>query len=173
MKKVDSKLRARTNGNYLGIYAGNRQPKLHGGSALPPSAKSRYVHETPVFERQNDVVNGTEPPAEGGRPSTYFPPEVFAWLIVIIIVGFLQDRLFTYLDRRLFPHKYYKTVITGLKEVRYGFFIILGSVMFYLLLSVFLPTMASSLLSLLYITLITGLIAVIYGEVRFQSSYYA
>jgi NitT/TauT family transport system permease protein len=32
--------------------------------------------------------------------------KVFAILIVIIIIGFLQDKLFKWLDRRLFPHKY-------------------------------------------------------------------
>ncbi|PTM13652.1 MAG: hypothetical protein DA408_05830 [Bacteroidetes bacterium] len=97
--------------------------------------------------------------------------KVFAWLLVIILVGFLQDRLFVYLDKRLFPHKYYKTVFTGLKEVRYGFWMMLGSVMLFLLLSSIFPNWAQPLQSLLYITVITGLIAVIYGEIRFQRSY--
>jgi NitT/TauT family transport system permease protein len=31
--------------------------------------------------------------------------KVFALLIIIIIIGILQDRLFVYIDRKLFPHK--------------------------------------------------------------------
>lgn len=97
--------------------------------------------------------------------------KVFAWLIVIIAVGFLQDRLFVYLDKRLFPHKYYKTVFGGLKEVKIGFLVILGSVMFCLLLSALIPSLGATLLNLMYITVITGLIMILYGEFRFQSSY--
>lgn len=32
--------------------------------------------------------------------------KVFAILLVIIFIGFLQDRLFVFLDKRLFPYKY-------------------------------------------------------------------
>ncbi|MCP3929036.1 MAG: ABC transporter permease subunit [Bacteroidetes bacterium] len=32
--------------------------------------------------------------------------KVFALLIVIIVIGIMQDKLFTYLDREFFPHKY-------------------------------------------------------------------
>jgi len=32
--------------------------------------------------------------------------KVFALLIIIILIGILQDKLFTYLDREFFPHKY-------------------------------------------------------------------
>jgi len=97
--------------------------------------------------------------------------KVFAWLLIIIAVGFLQDRLFVYLDKRLFPHKYYKTVFNGLKEVKIGFLVILASVMLFLLVSSFVPAISALMLNLLYIILITGLIAIIYGEFRFQSSY--
>lgn len=34
------------------------------------------------------------------------PDKVFALLIIIILIGFLQDKLFIYLDRKFFPHKY-------------------------------------------------------------------
>lgn len=97
--------------------------------------------------------------------------KVFAWLIIIIAVGFLQDRLFVYLDQRLFPHKYYKTVVNGLKEVKIGFLLILGSVMLVLLLSAFFPGLGDVLFNLMYITVITGLIMILYGEFRFQRSY--
>lgn len=32
--------------------------------------------------------------------------KVFALLVVIVIIGFLQDKYFSYLDRKFFPHKY-------------------------------------------------------------------
>lgn len=52
--------------------------------------------------------------------------KVFAVLLLVILIGILQDRLFVYLDKRLFPHKYYKTKADGLKEVQLGIWIILG-----------------------------------------------
>lgn len=52
--------------------------------------------------------------------------KVFAVLLLIIVIGILQDRLFVYLDKRLFPHKYYKTKAEGLKEAQTGIYIILG-----------------------------------------------
>lgn len=96
---------------------------------------------------------------------------VFAWLFVIILVGFLQDRLFVYLDRRLFPHKYYKTVFPGLREVELGFFLIMGSIMLYLLLGMFFPALTVSLVNVLLIIVISGFIMTLYGEFRFQRSY--
>jgi NitT/TauT family transport system permease protein len=40
----------------------------------------------------------------GQRQGRY--DKVFALLIIVIIIGFLQDRLFVYLDKVFFPHKY-------------------------------------------------------------------
>jgi NitT/TauT family transport system permease protein len=34
--------------------------------------------------------------------------QVFALLAVIVLIGMLQDRLFTWTDKRLFPHKHLK-----------------------------------------------------------------
>lgn len=52
--------------------------------------------------------------------------KVFALLIIIIIIGIIQDRLFLYLDKVLFPYKYYKvnagTVKRGVETIRYGVF---------------------------------------------------
>lgn len=62
-------------------------------------------------------------------------PDVFAVLIVIILIGFLQDRIFVYLDKRLFPHKHFKTRLAGIQEVGYGIYIMLGIVLLYLILS--------------------------------------
>lgn len=50
--------------------------------------------------------------------------KVFALLILIILIGIVQDRMFVYLDKRLFPHKYYKTKVDGLKEVQLGIWVV-------------------------------------------------
>ncbi|MEE9373181.1 MAG: ABC transporter permease subunit [Saprospiraceae bacterium] len=48
--------------------------------------------------------------------------KVFAILIVIIFIGFLQDRIFAFLDKNLFPHKTYKSFIGGIRESRFGLY---------------------------------------------------
>jgi NitT/TauT family transport system permease protein len=50
---------------------------------------------------------------------------VFAILIVIILIGLLQDRLFGYIDRRFNPHKHFNVKPSGIKEVQYGLYILL------------------------------------------------
>ena len=50
---------------------------------------------------------------------------MFAIILVIILIGFLQDRIFVYLGKRLFPHRHYKTLLNGNNEVRYGIFLLL------------------------------------------------
>jgi NitT/TauT family transport system permease protein len=51
---------------------------------------------------------------------------VFAILIVIILIGLFQDRIFGYLDKRFFPHKHFKIKPNGIKEVQYGLYILLA-----------------------------------------------
>jgi len=51
--------------------------------------------------------------------------KVFAILLVIILIGFIQDRLFAFLDKNLFPHKTYKSFTSGIKEARFGIYGIL------------------------------------------------
>ncbi|MEN0002802.1 MAG: ABC transporter permease subunit [Bacteroidota bacterium] len=96
--------------------------------------------------------------------------KVFAILIIIILIGFLQDRIFVYIDRRLFPHKYYKTAIPGIKEVEYGVLAILGSVALGLLLIAVVPALASIINQLMVVTTVAGLLLVLYGEFRVQSA---
>jgi len=52
--------------------------------------------------------------------------KVFAILIVIVIIGFLQDQVFKLLDRTLFPHKNFKSIVSGLKDSKLGVYIWLG-----------------------------------------------
>lgn len=52
--------------------------------------------------------------------------KVFAILLLIITIGILQDRLFAYLDRRFFAHKYMKVKAEGLREIKTSLWVILG-----------------------------------------------
>ena len=97
-------------------------------------------------------------------------PDVFAVLIVIIIVGFLQDRVFVYLDKRLFPHKYQKKRLQGGQELGYGIYILLGAIVVYLLAGALLGWLGfegSNLLTYaLRIVLIASIVLIIFGEIR-------
>ncbi|MEM1327499.1 MAG: ABC transporter permease subunit [Bacteroidota bacterium] len=101
-------------------------------------------------------------------------PNVFGLLIVIIIVGFLQDRLFVYLDQRLFGHKYQSVRRAGSQEVSYGIYILLGSVVVYLILGVILNSLAiypgSILRYGLLIILMTSIVMITFGEWRVWQS---
>ena len=40
-------------------------------------------------------------------------PDMFAIILLIILIGFLQDRAFVYIGKRLFPFLHYKTTLPG------------------------------------------------------------
>ena len=92
--------------------------------------------------------------------------KVFAILIVIIIIGFLQDRLFIYLDKRLFPFKYVKTTDSISKEANYGIYTILGLFAFAVLLPSFFGALPEWLGNFGMIGFISGVIMIVYGEIR-------
>ena len=96
-------------------------------------------------------------------------PEMFAILLLIILIGFLQDRLFVYLDRRLFPHKYLKSARAGVKEIRYGIFMVLGVFALAILLGAFSPQVVSSLQLVFWILAGAGALLVIFGEFKLQA----
>jgi len=98
---------------------------------------------------------------------------VFAVLLVIILIGFIQDRVFLYLDRRLFPHKYYKTTFRGVRQVEYA----IAGLLLYLTVLFLLPVFGVSLASLgkllVYANMIVGAICVaviIIGELEIGQS---
>ncbi len=92
--------------------------------------------------------------------------KVFAGLIVIIIIGFLQDQIFVFIDKRLFPHKYEKTRSSGLTESQYGIGLVLGGILLAILLQVILPNAGWIMSSLLPILLIGGVLFILYGEFK-------
>ncbi len=87
---------------------------------------------------------------------------VFALLIIIIIIGIIQDRLFIYFDKVFFPYKYYNVnsgvIKRGVEAMRYG------TLSFIIGLSVMLGfegdlTMAG------WVLLFIGLGFIVYGEI--------
>ena len=96
--------------------------------------------------------------------------KVFAILIVIILIGFLQDKLFTFFDRKLFPHKYRKTHIAGIVESQYGIMVILILVALALLLISLFPGLTSSMNTMMVIATIAGVLMIFYGEFKLYSA---
>ncbi|MEL6276085.1 MAG: hypothetical protein AAFU03_13380, partial [Bacteroidota bacterium] len=91
-------------------------------------------------------------------------PNVYAVLIVIVIIGFLQDRFFVYMNNRLFPHKAFKTVRPGMQEAKVGFLTLLGIPMFYLLLKAITGWEMNNLGIFIGIICLAALIIILYGE---------
>lgn len=96
--------------------------------------------------------------------------KVFAILFVIILIGFIQDRIFMFIDRRLFPHKYVKVAAKGYKESQFGIFAILGVVMLGLLLSGLLGVQSTLLWWGVGIVVLAGLVFVGLGEFKVFSA---
>ena len=94
--------------------------------------------------------------------------KVFAILIIIIFIGFIQDQVFKLIDRTLFPHRNYKNMRPGLNEAKLGTKLWLGV----LALAVVgnsimdLPTVSLkgfSLSTLFLLVIIVGILFMLYG----------
>jgi len=96
--------------------------------------------------------------------------DMFAILLIIILVGFLQDRIFVYLDKRLFPHKYYKSAIGGLKDIKYGIYLVLGIFIIKVLQEIFLPASGAMTNNIVYIVLISSVLYMLYGEFKISKT---
>jgi ABC-type nitrate/sulfonate/bicarbonate transport system permease component len=89
---------------------------------------------------------------------------VFAILLLIILIGFLQDRIFSYIDTRLNPHKYLKHKWPGLQECQYGIFFVL----LVLLAKALFPALMSA--TLMWIGVLAGLAMLAMGEVKLATA---
>jgi len=96
--------------------------------------------------------------------------KVFAILLIFILIGFVQDRIFAYIDRRLFPYKYSNLRPAGIMETQYGIAAILGGVVIGLLLLLVMPNATWIMSSLMPIMALTGLIFILYGEFKIFTS---
>ena len=92
--------------------------------------------------------------------------KVFAILFVIILIGFVQDRIFMFIDRRLFPHKYVNIANAGYKESRFGIFAVLCVTLLGVLVSALIPSFGSILWWGVGLIVIAGLLFVGLGEFK-------
>ena len=92
-------------------------------------------------------------------------PDMFAIILVIVLIGFLQDQIFAYLSKRLFPYKFYKSSLSGSKEVRLGIYLILAIFTFAIFFSK-LPALGTIAL----IGALAGLVFIIFGEIKVQTA---
>jgi NitT/TauT family transport system permease protein len=97
-------------------------------------------------------------------------PKVFGILLVIILIGFLQDRIFSYLDKRIFPHKYYKQTLAGIKEIEFGIYAILGATVIALFLGFMPDAMRSFIRMLVLFVPLASLLLIAYGEFNLRKS---
>ncbi len=96
--------------------------------------------------------------------------KVFAILLVIVLIGILQDKMFVLLDKRLFPHKYFAEKPNGLKESRLGILTILGGIALVILGSLILPDYAENLAQAGWLIGVSGLLILLYGEFKIWRS---
>jgi len=91
-------------------------------------------------------------------------PKVFAILIIIILIGFIQDLIFAYMIKRLFPHKHYESYLFGLKESRFGVLAMLGILFLAVLINGFFGLSSTVLLIIVATIALSGLLFALYGE---------
>jgi NitT/TauT family transport system permease protein len=92
-------------------------------------------------------------------------PDMFAIILVIILIGFLQDQIFVYLSRRLFPFRYYKSTLDGNREVKYGIFLLL----LIFVVAVFLSDVPA-ISTIALIGALAGLVFIAFGEIKVQTA---
>ncbi len=91
-------------------------------------------------------------------------PSVYAVLLVIILIGFLQDRIFVHMNNRLFPHKTFTTTRSGMQESKMGFITLISVPMVYLLLRSVTGSGLENLGIFVGIICVAALLLVLYGE---------
>jgi NitT/TauT family transport system permease protein len=85
---------------------------------------------------------------------------VFAMLLLIIVIGFLQDRLLSYMDTRLNPHKYLKYKWPGVQDCQYGIFFILLTLLAKAIMPSTVPEIG------VWIAVAGGIIMIVLGEIK-------
>ena len=93
-------------------------------------------------------------------------PDMFAIILLIVLIGFLQDRIFVYLGKRLFPFRFYKTTLPGNTEVRYGIWMLLGIFAIAALTQIMLPGINIGTIAM--IVAIAAIVFILYGEYKVQ-----
>jgi len=91
-------------------------------------------------------------------------PKVFAILIIIILIGLIQDMIFVFISKRLFPHKHYKSFFAGLKESRFGVLSLLGILLLAVLINGFVGLSSQVVVIGIAVIALSALLFTIYGE---------
>lgn len=95
---------------------------------------------------------------------------VFAILLVIVLIGLLQDKLFALLDKRLFPHKYLAIKPDGLKESKLGVLAILGAIAFTIIGKTIVPDYSNIFEQAGWIIGLSGVLILLFGEFKIWRS---
>lgn len=91
-------------------------------------------------------------------------PSVYAVLIIIVVIGYLQDRLFVYMNNRLFPYKVFKRIRPGMKESKLGFYTLLGVPLLYILLNAITDGALTAMGPFILIVCLAAVLLILYGE---------
>ena len=92
--------------------------------------------------------------------------KVFAGLMVIIFVGFIQDYIFVFLEKRLFPYKHYPSSISGISESQAGIYAILAALVLLVVMAMLAPAFTAGIMAYTPIIFVTCLILVALGEFK-------
>ena len=95
--------------------------------------------------------------------------KVFAILFVIILIGFIQDRIFAFLDNKVFPHKTCKSFSPGIKESRFGIYGILLALLIATLVTA-LFTGAFTVMLVIGVIGFSALLFALYGQFLIKKS---
>ena len=89
---------------------------------------------------------------------------VFAILIIIILIGFIQDRIFVYLDKRLIPYKQNNALLPGIKEAQLGIYTMIAFLFLTVILGTIVNLSAISWWFILPVILFSALVIILFGE---------
>jgi ABC-type nitrate/sulfonate/bicarbonate transport system permease component len=120
-----------------------------------------YIIIAELLNKTNGVGALIYQKARGGQVE-----KVFAILFVIILIGFIQDRLFVYIDKRLMPFKTANTVSAGIKESQYGIYTILAFLFMTVLIGSVVNLSVIKWWMILPIVIVSAILIILYGELK-------
>jgi NitT/TauT family transport system permease protein len=90
--------------------------------------------------------------------------KVFAVLIVIVLIGFIQDRVFAYMDKRLYPHKYETIKTKSNGDIQIGILLLLGFGVLKIMQEIFWSAGSEIFNPIVWIGCVGALLYILYGE---------
>ena len=120
-----------------------------------------YIIIAELLNKTNGIGALIYQKARGGQIE-----KVFAILFVIILIGFAQDKIFEFIDKRLMPFKTVNAITPGIKESQYGIYTILVILFLTILIGSVVNLSAISWGSILPIVVVSGMLIIAYGEFK-------